>query len=71
MALTEQPSSLSNVPPPLEDYNVFLSNRPLTESLQRWGTSDAVAEASVLGELLGRAETLRLGDLANNHPRPA
>ena len=62
------PSSVSNVPPPLEDYNVFLSNRPLVESLERWGTPEGVAEATVLGELLGRAETLRLGALANNHP---
>jgi hypothetical protein len=36
MALTEQPSSLTNVPPPLENYNVFLSNRPLVEMLERW-----------------------------------
>ena len=27
-----------------------------------------MTEALVLGELLGRAETLRLGDLANDHP---
>jgi putative acyl-CoA dehydrogenase len=67
MALTQQPASVSNQPPPLENYNVFLSNRPLAESLQRWGTPEAVAEATALGELLGRAETLRLGDLANEH----
>ena len=68
MALTAQHGSVANVPPPLEDYNLFLSNRPLVEALERWGTPEAVAEASVFGELLGRAETLRLGDLANDHP---
>jgi putative acyl-CoA dehydrogenase len=67
MALTEQPSSLSNVPPPLEDYNVFLSNRPLVESLQRWAPA-SMAEATSFGELVGRADVLRLGALANEHP---
>ena len=59
MASTAQHGSVANVPPPLEDYNLFLSNRPLVESLQRWGTPDAVAEATSLGD----AETLRSGDL--------
>src|SRR5262245_28611957 len=68
MATTEYPSSVSNSPPPLEDYNVFLSNRPLVEGLERWGTPEAVAEVTTLGELLGRAETLRLGALANENP---
>jgi putative acyl-CoA dehydrogenase len=68
MALTERTASVSNVPPPLEDYNVFLSNRPLVEALERWGTPEAVAEASALGELVGRAATLKLGTLANEHP---
>jgi putative acyl-CoA dehydrogenase len=67
MALTEQPSSLTNVPPPLENYNVFLSNRPLVEMLERWAP-EAVAEATASGELAGRAETLQLGTLANEHP---
>lgn len=65
MALRER---ITNVPPPLEDYNVFLSNRPLAESLQRWGTPDAVAQSTELGELLGRPETLCLGALANENP---
>jgi putative acyl-CoA dehydrogenase len=65
MALTEQ---VSNVPPALEDYNVFLANRPLVDALQRWGTPEAVGEATMLGERVGRAETLGLGTLANEHP---
>jgi putative acyl-CoA dehydrogenase len=68
MALTEPPGAVSNVPPPLEDYNVFLSNRPLVESLRRWGTPEAVAEASVFGEQVGRAHVLGLGTLANDQP---
>jgi len=65
MALIER---ISNVPPPLEDYNLFLTNRPLVEALERWGTPEAVVEATAFGELLGHADTLRLGDLANDHP---
>ena len=33
MALTAKHGSVANVPPPLEDYNLFLSNRTLVEAL--------------------------------------
>src|SRR6266540_3834359 len=68
MALTEQSASVSNQPPPLEGYNVFLENRPLVEALEREGGGWAHEECARLGERSGRAETLRLGDLANEHP---
>ena len=52
MALTE-PASAANVPPPLEDYNVFASNRPLVEALERWAPA-ALEDATAFGERLGR-----------------
>jgi putative acyl-CoA dehydrogenase len=64
MALIER---MTNVPPPLEDYNVFTSNRPLVESLQRWAPS-SIDDATAFGELVGRAHTLEQGRLANEHP---
>ena len=64
MTLTEQ---AANVPPPLEDYNVFLSNRPLVEALERWAP-EGTEEANAFGELVGRADVLRLGTLANERP---
>src|SRR6266516_2766996 len=64
MALTEK---MTNVPPPLEDYNVFTSNRPLVESLARWAPG-AMEDATAFGELVGRSHVLELGRLANEHP---
>jgi len=66
MALTE-PASAANVPPPLEDYNVFASNRPLVEALERWAPA-ALEYATAFGERVGRASVLELGTLANEHP---
>ncbi len=67
MALTEQPASVSNQPPPLEGYNLFLENRPLVEALEREGGGWAHEQASALGERLG-GEPLRWGALANEYP---
>ena len=38
MALTKAPAV--NVPAPLENHNVFLSNRPLVEMLERWAAGE-------------------------------
>ena len=35
MARTAQHGSVANVPPPLEDYNLFLSSRPLAVRFPR------------------------------------
>ena len=66
MALTEQPA-VANVPPPLEDYDLFGENRPLVEALERWAP-EAVPGATELGQRLGRSDVLELGTLANEHP---
>ena len=67
MALTEHAAAAANVPPPLEDYNVFLSNRPLVELLERWAP-EGMEEATAFGDRVGRADVLRLGMLANERP---
>jgi putative acyl-CoA dehydrogenase len=51
-----------NQAPPLENYNLFTSDRVLTRTL---GDDP---ELRAFGERLGRAETLRLGFDANEHP---
>ncbi|MEW6443722.1 MAG: acyl-CoA dehydrogenase family protein [bacterium] len=54
-----------NQPPPLEEYNLFEQDLPLREALRREGGAWIEKEASSFGEVLGRAATLRLGELAN------
>ncbi len=63
-----QPDEVFNQPPPLEDYNLFAYDVPLQEALRREGGDWAEAKVSEFGALMGRAETLRLGELANRHP---
>jgi putative acyl-CoA dehydrogenase len=58
---------VSNVPPPLEDYNLFLSNRPLVEALERWAPA-GLDVAAAFGEQAGRADVLALGTRANERP---
>jgi putative acyl-CoA dehydrogenase len=63
-----QPDEVFNQPPPLEDYNMFAHDAPLTEALRREGGDWAEEQASLFGALMGRSETLRLGELANRYP---
>jgi len=63
-----QPDEVFNQPPPLEDYNLFGHDTPLQEALRREGGDWAEKKVSEFGALMGRAETLRLGELANRHP---
>jgi putative acyl-CoA dehydrogenase len=57
-----------NQPPPLEDYNLFEPDLPLREALRREGGGWIEDEALAYGALLGKAETLRLGERANRTP---
>lgn len=57
-----------NQPPPLEGYNLFATDTPLREAVEREGASWAGSELEQFGELLGRPETLALGHLANRWP---
>jgi putative acyl-CoA dehydrogenase len=61
------PDEVLNQPPALENYNLFASDTPLVEAMQREGAGWIAEQAHEYGELLGRAETLRLGELANRH----
>jgi putative acyl-CoA dehydrogenase len=63
----ERTQERTNQPPPLERYDIFGTNRPLVEALEREGGGWAAERAHALGELVG-GEPLRLGDEANRHP---
>jgi putative acyl-CoA dehydrogenase len=61
------PDAIFNQPPSLQDYNLFEHDTPLREALQREGGGWIEPQAQVFGALLGKAETLRLGELANRY----
>ncbi len=65
MAATHE---VGNQPPPLEDYNVFSTDRVLAAALEREGGGWARDRAERLGALAGRADTLRWGVQANANP---
>jgi putative acyl-CoA dehydrogenase len=56
-----------NQPPPLEDYNLFERDAALREAVRREGGGWIEERAVEYGALVGRAETLRLGELANRY----
>ena len=57
----------ANQPPPLERYNLFLSDHALVDALRREGAGWAEERTRGVGELLGGAP-LVLGSQANAHP---
>ena len=59
---------VSNQPPPLEGYNLFDQDRPLTEAAQREGAAWAEPDLTSLGKLAGEPDFLRLGAQANENP---
>jgi putative acyl-CoA dehydrogenase len=65
MATIERPAhathEVTNQSVPLEDYNVFAADRPLVEAVSREGGDFAVDRIRKVGELAGRAETIRWG----------
>ncbi|WP_297691839.1 isovaleryl-CoA dehydrogenase [Phenylobacterium sp.] len=54
-----------NQPPPLVGYNLFTSDRALTEAVVREGAGWAIADLTRYGAKLGTPEVLELGALAN------
>lgn len=62
----DQPEALNQVPP-LVDYNLFLSDRTLSQGLQREGGEWARPQLTDLGGLLGAEETQRWGFEANEN----
>jgi putative acyl-CoA dehydrogenase len=59
---------VENQPPPLENYNLFSSDRVLSEATARQAPHVASDELVALGGLAGLPETLALGFEANEHP---
>jgi putative acyl-CoA dehydrogenase len=59
---------VTNQPPPLVDYNVFLSDKVMGEAVRREGADWAVEKISQVGEIAGRADVIELGRLANENP---
>jgi putative acyl-CoA dehydrogenase len=64
---TSATHTVFNQPPPLEDYNLFSADRPLTEALGREGASWAVERVRAFGALAGRRETIAWGFQANEN----
>ena len=62
------PDEVLNQPPPLENYNLYECDKPLREAVAREGGGWVDERAREFGALLGKAETLKLGELANRHP---
>ena len=62
------PEEVFNQPPPLEDYDLYVQDIPLREALHREGGGWMDRQLHAFGTLLGKAETLRLGELANRYP---
>lgn len=56
-----------NQSPPLEDYNLFASDRVLQESVAREGGEGARESLLAFGEKIGRAGVLDLGRQANSY----
>jgi putative acyl-CoA dehydrogenase len=73
MAATETPRTpsatheVTNQSVPLENYNVYSSDRVLVEAVRREGASPWEDRITALGEIAGRAETKELAVLANEH----
>jgi putative acyl-CoA dehydrogenase len=59
---------VENQPPPLENYNVFETDRALNEALARCAAEVPVEEFGALGELAGQSDVIALGFDANEHP---
>jgi putative acyl-CoA dehydrogenase len=57
-----------NQAPPLENHNVFTSDRVLVEATEREGAGWAIERIEELGAVCGRADTIRLGADANENP---
>jgi putative acyl-CoA dehydrogenase len=63
-----QREAQSNQPPPLVDYNLFESDLPLQESLEREGASWAHVLVHDLGQLAGTQQAIDWGFQANANP---
>ena len=62
------PDAVLNQPPALENYNLYECDSSLREAVAREGGGWIEETAREFGALLGKSETLRLGELANRNP---
>jgi putative acyl-CoA dehydrogenase len=60
--------SVSNQAPPLVDYNVFETDQPLVEAIQREGAAWAQAPLLTFGSLIGGQEAIEWARAANQFP---
>ena len=58
---------VTNQPPPLQDTNLFETDRPLREGIERAGAGWAVERLQAFGAVAGSARFRELGHLANRH----
>jgi len=68
MAPAFRPHDVLNQPPALADYDLFATDRPLVEAVEREGAEWAAERLGELGRTLGRAQTIELGFQANRYP---
>ena len=57
-----------NQPQPLDGTNLFATNLPLVEALERDGAGAWRSDCEQIGNLAGQAEMIELGNLANENP---
>jgi len=58
---------VTNMPPPLENYNLYLQDQALKDAVQREGGGWAEAELTAYGDLVGRPDMIELGFQANEN----
>ena len=59
--------AVENQPPPLENYNLYTTDRALQEAVQRNGAAWASAALHAFGATLGEPAVMTLGHLANRN----
>ncbi|HEX9392586.1 MAG TPA: isovaleryl-CoA dehydrogenase [Usitatibacteraceae bacterium] len=59
---------VTNQPPPLENYNLYATDRALQEAVQRDGAAWAGTALQTFGATLGEPAVMALGQLANRNP---
>ena len=59
---------VTNQSPPFENLNLFTTDRPLCEAVQREGASWCIGELTDFGAKVGSARAFDMGRLANKHP---
>ena len=60
-----------NQSPPLEDVNLFTSDRALAEAVHREGAAHADGRLTAFGAICGSAEAFQRSRLAKTRNRPA